>query len=445
MSKLTTLVITETEPTQLLRDFITFIKYLKTHHIVLTPTNEIVSRKDLFEINQEMASPITENTPRTDQKFYPLLHLFYHLVLAGKLFQKVPKKRSKLFLKETERLQLFNVLNPVEQYFFLLETFWVDTDWKKLQGGYLGRAPFLEVKDVLITLSKQKQGKKIRLVWTDRNDLGKMLHDWEYFLLYFSYFGFWEVKRQVIKRSGYPKSYFIAESITPLPFGITIAPILGETRKLINWNLTKRRELGDWKAIPGSHLSDEEMYDPFEEEQNVKRSIEGIKMDKLKSGDTFFLPFVPLFKIGELQKTLPRERIKFIDGTYIFKVALAGNLWRRIEMSGKHTFLDLHGIIQKAYKFDEDHLYSFFMDGKRWSHERFASPYEDKGPYVDDVRIGELGLFVGQKILYLFDYGDQWCFHVELEEIRTSGPKPNKPKIIEKKGKAPEQYGYFEE
>ena len=34
-------------------------------------------------------------------------------------------------------------------------------------------------------------------------------------------------------------------------------------------------------------------------------------------------------------------------------------------------------------------------------------PYEEEGPWVDDVRIGELGLFIGQNILYLFDYGDE--------------------------------------
>jgi hypothetical protein len=146
-----------------------------------------------------------------------------------------------------------------------------------------------------------------------------------------------------------------------------------------------------------------------------------------------------------LQKTLPREGVKFVDGTYVFKVALAKNIWRRIEISADHTLLELHRAIQKAYNFDDDHLYSLFMDGKAWSHESFTSPYDEEGPCVDDVRIGELGLFIGQNILYLFDYGDEWYFQVELEEIRTEGLKPHKPKIIEKKGKAPEQYGGYEE
>jgi len=75
-------------------------------------------------------------TPRTDQTGYPLLHLFYHLVLAWKLFQKVSGKGSRLVLKTTGRLQAYEELKPAEKYFFLLETFWVDADWEKLQVGY---------------------------------------------------------------------------------------------------------------------------------------------------------------------------------------------------------------------------------------------------------------------------------------------------------------------
>jgi hypothetical protein len=109
-------------------------------------------------------------------------------------------------------------------------------------------------------------------------------------------------------------------------------------------------------------------------------------------------------------------------------------------MAGGHSLEDLHYAIQKAYGFDDDHLYSFFMDGEAWSDEKFTSPHDEEGPHVDEVRVGEIGLFVGKRILYLFDYGDCWRFRVEVEEIRTEGSKPRRPRIVEKKGKAPEQY-----
>ncbi len=84
--------VTETEPTSLIRDFTAFIRYLRTHQIVLTRVNEFIPGKDLYELNKEMTLPLPDTTPRTDQTLYPLLHLFYHLALAGKLSQKVPEK-----------------------------------------------------------------------------------------------------------------------------------------------------------------------------------------------------------------------------------------------------------------------------------------------------------------------------------------------------------------
>lgn len=433
--------ITETEPTPLLRDFATFTQYLRTHHIVLTRVNEFISGKDLYALNQEMTYPLSDTTPQTDQTLYPLLHLFYHLVLAGKLFQKSPGKGDRLVLKPTGRLQLYEELKPAEKYFFLLETLWVDANWEKLQGGYFGHSSLSTVPMVLEYLSKQQPGKKIQMKGEGTSDLAPIVWEWEYFLLYLSFFGFWEVTRAWQRRH---KHFFLAESITPSTFGVTLAPILKEARNLFYWNLPDRRKYGEWKAIPGSPLPDEDLFRPPEEEPR-KRPKTVIKVDKGKPGDPFFLPFVPLFAEGELQKTLPREKIKFVDGAYVFKVALAKDLWRRIEISANHTLLDLHRSIQKAYNFDDDHLYSFFMDGELWSHESFSSPYEDEGPYVDEVRIGELGLFVGQNILYLFDYGDKWCFRLSLEEIRAEGPKPSEPRIIEEKGKAPEQYEWYEE
>ena len=445
MSKLPIFIITETEPAPLLRDFATFTQYLSTHHPVLTRVNEFIPGRDLYELNQRMTHPLPDTTPRTDQTLYPLLHLFYHLSLAGKLFQKVPGKGGRLILKPTERLQAYEELKLTERYLFLLETFWVDADWEKLQVEYFGHPLLYTVSMALEYLGEQQPGEKIQLKGEDASDMARIFLGWNYFLLYFSYFGFWKVTLDTdLAALDLPKRFFIAESITPSTFGVTFAKVLSETRNLFYWNLPNRRKHGEWRAIPGSQPHNVVLLTLFEQEQKRKRSKAAIKVDKGKPGDPFFLPFIPLFPEGELEKTLPRGGVKFVDGTYVFKVALAKNLWRRIEISADHTLLDLHRSIQKAYNFGDDHLYSFFMDGKPWSRERFTSPYDEEGPWVDEARIGELELFIGQNILYLFDYGAEWRFRVELEEIKTDYPKPLKPEIIERKGKAPEQYRYSE-
>jgi len=431
------LTITEYEPTPILKDFAAFINYLKTHRIVLTKANEFISGNNLFELNQQMTHPAPNTTTRTAQKYYPRFHLFYHLVLSGKLFRKVLEK-ERMVLKPTDRLQLYEVLKSAEQYFFLLETFWTDTNWVHLQAEDFRTSPFKKIEIILANLSEMTPGKKIRL----RDDMRVSIYDIEYFFHYFSYFGFWEAtpyKNSLTRK--YLDRAFSAESITPTYFGVTIAPFLNEARNIFKWNLPHRRKLGEYKPIPGSPVPGEEIYAFLAGGHKRKEIRSSIKMKKGKPGDPFFLPFVSLVAKGELEKTLPRGESKPMDGTFVFKVSLNKSIWRRIELSSDHKLLDLHNSIQRAYSFEDDHLYSFFMDGKMPSDEVFTSPHDDDGPHVDVVRIGDLELTVGQNILYLFDYGDMWRFMVELEEIRTEGIKPGNPMIIESKGKSPKQYG----
>jgi hypothetical protein len=45
----------------------------------------------------------------------------------------------------------------------------------------------------------------------------------------------------------------------------------------------------------------------------------------------------------------------------------------------------------------------------------------------------------------VFDFGDWWEFNVVLESIDEPDPKLKKAKVIDKKGKAPEQYPDYDE
>ncbi len=110
-----------------------------------------------------------------------------------------------------------------------------------------------------------------------------------------------------------------------------------------------------------------------------------------------------------------------------------------------HTLHDLHNCIQGAFEFDNDHLYSFFMDGRAWSEDKFTCPFEDEGPHADEVKIGELDFSEKQSFMYLFDYGDEWRFFVEVSSIEATNVKLMKPEIIEIKGNIPNQYPDFDD
>jgi hypothetical protein len=51
----------------------------------------------------------------------------------------------------------------------------------------------------------------------------------------------------------------------------------------------------------------------------------------------------------------------------------------------------------------------------------------------------------GQKILYLFDYGDNHEFDVKVLRIDPGAPQGDYPKIIAEQGQAPPQYPDYDE
>ncbi len=48
-------------------------------------------------------------------------------------------------------------------------------------------------------------------------------------------------------------------------------------------------------------------------------------------------------------------------------------------------------------------------------------------------------------MLFLFDYGDEWIFHVQCLSVETSEKGKKYPVVIESHADAPEQYPDFEE
>ncbi len=140
----------------------------------------------------------------------------------------------------------------------------------------------------------------------------------------------------------------------------------------------------------------------------------------------------------EWKKTLSISERGFRGGTYIFKVSLGG-IWFRIAIPAGYSLDSLSSLILDTVKFDYDHLYQFEYENPFGTFERVNHPYMDEGPWADDVLIGELPLRIGQKMTYLYDFGDNWEFEVTLEKIDLNR-KIKKSIVLEKHGKPPKQY-----
>ncbi len=131
-------------------------------------------------------------------------------------------------------------------------------------------------------------------------------------------------------------------------------------------------------------------------------------------------------------------------GVYDFKVMMLRNkrIYRTITARSEQTLADLQGFIQHAFAWDNDHLYCFYMNGRKYDERyQFACDYEeDRPPWASEAVIGELGLVKKHRFLYHFDYGDDHLFEIEVVDIRPDVREGNYPRLIDSHGKSPAQY-----
>jgi hypothetical protein len=64
---------------------------------------------------------------------------------------------------------------------------------------------------------------------------------------------------------------------------------------------------------------------------------------------------------------------------------------------------------------------------------------------VERTKVGKVFHEMNKKMLFLFDYGDEWHFIVELKGIESQRENSKYPFVVESVGDAPPQYGEPEE
>ncbi|MFK7809839.1 MAG: hypothetical protein AB8F74_18680 [Saprospiraceae bacterium] len=135
---------------------------------------------------------------------------------------------------------------------------------------------------------------------------------------------------------------------------------------------------------------------------------------------------------------------ELINAQFVIKVSITHlpDIWRTIVFRGGHSLSHVHLAIQKAFDFDNEGHYSFYLDNKiRNSKKSYHDPRSGNQPFTTEATLANLTLVTRQRILYLFDYDDSWEFHVDLLEITTEYPKSPYPVVLETHGDAPLQYG----
>jgi hypothetical protein len=129
---------------------------------------------------------------------------------------------------------------------------------------------------------------------------------------------------------------------------------------------------------------------------------------------------------------------------------------RTIQIRGDQTLEDLHHAVFDAFGRWEEHMYEFQfgkgpMDPKARRYvlpNAFGIESGEKNPpvgSVDQTTIESLGLKVGDRFGYWFDFGDDWWHQVNVEAVEDKGPRGKFPTVTKREGKSPPQYADLDE
>jgi hypothetical protein len=133
---------------------------------------------------------------------------------------------------------------------------------------------------------------------------------------------------------------------------------------------------------------------------------------------------------------------------YVFDAELLNvdGVCATVAVAGHEHLTALHDGIQQAFNWENDHLYSFWLDGQFWGDaaaERVIPGAPDTDSKTADVAVDELRLRIGARLAYVFDYGDEWRVLLTLRE-RIDGADAI-PRVSERRGTAPPQYQPLED
>ena len=127
---------------------------------------------------------------------------------------------------------------------------------------------------------------------------------------------------------------------------------------------------------------------------------------------------------------------------------LKPKIYRDFEISSAGSLYTLAQAIVRFFDFDFDHAFGFYsgLKGNIYQssarYELFVDLGEAEGDArsVKRTRLIEAFPSLGAKMRFLFDYGDEWVFLVELVGRKPKETKVRLPRLLLAAGKAPAQY-----
>jgi hypothetical protein len=394
-------------PGTVLQDFEALLNGVGDKGLPATPTH-LLAMNVLAPLNQALTHPLDLRLKRPQQKSYPHLNGLYLLLRATGLGVVQAQLKTPRLTLDPEVLVSWRSLNGAERYFALLKAW-----WGRAREEIIGERAFGGGEILAKTLAFIEHFPTTGTLMVDTPQDAEMLRYYPglHNLALLELFGLLEVRAK------------------PPAEGQGWQP---EWMRLSEWGQALletyarviRHSVAAEAGTSLSTLGFTGLFNPLEGFESWRGIVQP--------------------HISGWRKDLEIPEPPFQPGPHVFKVALGADCWRRIALQGDASLAELAATILDAFRFDHDHLYRFSY------RDRFGRTVEIDSPdllegdpdnaLADEVAIGDLPLSEGMRLGFLYDFGDQWEFDIEVESL-NSGPALKKPRVLEKHGKAPAQYG----
>lgn len=168
-------------------------------------------------------------------------------------------------------------------------------------------------------------------------------------------------------------------------------------------------------------------------------------------------------KDAEKKKSLSKKKITSTpksNSFIILKVTLMEGVmnqklmhetFRVLSVPNHFTLSNLANLILDSFNFELDHMYGFYDNLNNWAQsDEFYVMEEEENPgncngFVNQVTVSEVFNKPEKKMLFVFDFGDEWKFTVEyLKQENPEGKVKLAASVIQSVGDAPPQYPDFE-
>ena len=118
-------------------------------------------------------------------------------------------------------------------------------------------------------------------------------------------------------------------------------------------------------------------------------------------------------------------------------------IWRRLELASDLRLDELHRVLQAAFQWEGGHLHQFSAENRIWddgsSGDLGPDPFSaSPAPEAESkTRLSQVLMTVGDRLDYVYDFGDNWEHVVTLEEIVELAPDAPRARVVDGDRAAP--------